>query len=164
MAHARPPLLFLDVDGVIALLGPGTREEVFETVAGEFPVRIASATPARLRRLADRFQIVFCTSWAGEAGEHIAPLVGLPADLPYLPHVERIAVPPGSSWKLPGIERMAGDHPAAVVDDEIGNDMLDWAERRDAPTLIVEVDPRHGLQEHHFDELLRFAAAVERSP
>lgn len=49
---------------------------------------------------------------------------------------------------------------AAIVDDEMDEDLAAWARSREAPTLLVEVDPREGLLDTHVAELLAFAARV----
>jgi len=149
----RPlPILALDVDGPIVVFGS---DSGWETTADGIPVTIPKAVPRRLQRLALHYQIVWYTSWTRTASLKIAPLVGLPAGLPFLDLKARAK--PGESRKFPALRRWIGDRPLAVVDDEIGLDMRDWAEARAEPTLLVEVDPRRGLQESHVIALLVFA-------
>lgn len=152
-------LLLMDVDGVLALLGPGTHEPCFEAVAGEFPVSIAEATPGRVLRIAKVFQLVWATSWQRQASEDFGPLLGLSDDLPFL-RFDRSLDHPGSSYKLPAIQRFVRDRPTAFVDDELGHDVLTWAEERAQPTLLIQPDPRLGLTDDHVDKLLAFQRRV----
>jgi hypothetical protein len=50
--------------------------------------------------------------------------------------------------------RTSGTRPIAWVDDVITREAVTWAESRSAPTLLVQTDPRLGLQRHHVDRLL----------
>lgn len=84
----------------------------------------------------------------------IGPLVGLPAGLLYIPFTA--ARRPGVSYKLSGLKRWLKSVPAAVVDDEIGPDMWQWAAAR-PQTLMLQVDPRVGLMDEHVEQLLEFA-------
>ncbi len=151
------PLLALDVDGPIVLMGAQEGDEVFEAWAGEIPVTIARQLPARLLRLSAAFQVVWSTSWGRKANLHIAPLVGLPATLPVIEFDRFPRAKPGETRKLPGLQAWLKAAPAAIVDDEVGQDLLDWAARRTVPTLVVEIDPRHGILDVHVERLLAFA-------
>lgn len=151
------PILALDVDGPLVLMGNPAPHEVIEAWAGPLPVTLARALPRRLERLHARFQIVWSSSWGKRASHDIAPLVGLPRGLPYLQFGRGRRG--GHSYKLPLLSKFLGDFPAAVVDDEIGHDMREWAAARVAPTLLVEVDPRRGLVDDEVERLLRFAEA-----
>ena len=50
----------------------------------------------------------------------------------------------------------------AIVDDELGEDVMAWADQRPYPTLIVKPDSRVGLTDDQVDELLRFVSDLER--
>ena len=156
------PLVLMDVDGVLALLGPGAHEPCFDATVGEFPVTIAEATPGRVLRLAEAFQLVWATSWQRQAAEEFGPLLGLPNDLPFL-RFDRSLDHPGSSYKLPVVERFVRDRSAAWVDDELGEDVVVWAEQRDHPTLLVHTDPRYGLVDEQVEQLLAFAHEVSEA-
>lgn len=62
----------------------------------------------------------------------------------------------GVFYKLSGLKRWLKSVPAAVVDDEIGPDMWQWAAAR-PQTLMLQVDPRLGLLDEHVEQLLEFA-------
>ena len=148
------PILALDVDGPIALMGDPEPAEVFERVVDEIPLLISRRLPERLRRLSGVFQIVWASSWGKRASIKIGPLLGLPAGLPYIPFTA--ARRPGVSYKLSGLKRWLKSAPAAVVDDEVGPDMWEWARARPR-TLMLEIDPRFGLLDEHVETLLQFA-------
>jgi hypothetical protein len=151
----------LDVDGVIALMGDDRADAVFETVVAGFPVTIAIRTPERLARLTAAFQLVWATSWQREAAESLGPVLGLSHELPWLPF-DPEADRDAWTYKLPTISRFVRDSPAAIVDDELGEDVTAWANQRPFPTLIVQPDPRVGLTDNQVDELLRFVSDLER--
>jgi hypothetical protein len=158
------PLLLLDIDGVIALLGDGSGEPVFEAIAGEFPVRIAERSPERVRVLRRHFVLVYATSWGGGADEFISPLIGLPVGVPHVPFNRDAESAPGATWKLPFVARFVRDRPAAWVDDELDVDVGVWQAARGAPTLLVHTDPRVGLTDEHVTKLVGFADRVTLDP
>lgn len=154
------PLCLLDVDGVIALHGDSYTEPTFHAVVAGFPVAIAVAAHERLSRLAQAFQIVWATSWQRDGAEALAPLLGLPDDLPFLtfdPDADRTR----GTYKLPVVRRFVRDRAFAFVDDELGEDVVAWANEREPPTLLIHCDPRVGLTDEQVDQLLRFAAGLE---
>lgn len=148
------PFLALDVDGPIALMGHAPAHQVFEHDVAGIPLLISRALPACLRRLHSVFQIVWASSWGRQASRKIAPLLGLPVGLPHIPFTA--ARRPGVSYKLSGLKRWLKSAPAAIVDDEVGEDMWSWAATR-PDTLIVQVDPRLGLLDEQVEQLLEFA-------
>jgi hypothetical protein len=64
-------------------------------------------------------------------------------------------------WKVDAINEYARDRPAAWLDDNIDETCAAWAERRSAPTLIVETKPSEGLTDEHVTQLLRWADELE---
>lgn len=153
----RKPILALDVDGPIVTFGVDEAEDVYECFADGVPVTIPRRVPEFLRQLHLKFQIVWYTSWKRTANQSISPLVGLPTNLPVIDFDRYGTVKLGESRKFLGLLGWLKDDMAvAVVDDEIGLDMIGWANERAAPTVLVEVDPRIGIQEHQVAELLRF--------
>jgi hypothetical protein len=138
------PILFVDVDGVISLFG-------FTSGAGQLPGPlhwidgVAHCIPddvgARLVTLAERFDLVWATGWEERANEHLPFILKLPfRDLPTLVF-DGQAVFGSAHWKVDAINEYARDRPAAWLDDNIDETCAAWAERRSAPTLIVETKP-----------------------
>ena len=157
------PLLLVDVDGV---LNPLVRIAVFPRDFAEhrlegFRVLLSARHGVWLNALADRFDLVWATTWEDDANRLIAPLIGLPTDLPVI----RFGDPerPGT-WKLPDVAAYVGDRPAAWVDDDLWGDAEAWARARAAPTLLVRTDPAVGLARRHVKALERFAGRLASRP
>lgn len=159
-SHNRP-ILFVDVDGVISLFGFGRDVEPpgsFHMVDGIIHCIGGSCAP-RLARLAERYELVWATGWEEKANEYLVHLLELESDLPVLTFDGRARF--GTAhWKLGAIGEYAGDRPAAWIDDNLDDECRTWAERRDAPTLLVETDPATGIGDEHVELLLRWADEV----
>jgi hypothetical protein len=155
--HMRPRL-FVDVDGVISLFGfergaepPGS----FHLVDG-IPHCIGSSCASRLARLAGAYELVWATGWEEKANEYLVHLLQLEGELPVLTFDGRARF--GTAhWKLQAIEEYAGDRPAAWIDDNLDEECRAWAERRSAPTLLVQTEPATGIGDEHVELLLRWA-------
>jgi hypothetical protein len=160
--HQRP-ILFVDVDGVISLFGfaPGTGKlpgplHWIDGVAHCIPKDVGP----RLLTLAERFELVWATGWEERANEHLPYLLKLPyGGLPSLSFDGR-AVFGSSHWKVDAIDVYAADRPAAWIDDNLNEECFAWAERRGAPTLLVETSPSVGLTDEHVSTLLDWAARL----
>jgi hypothetical protein len=158
----RHPILFVDVDGVISLFGfpsgaapPGQ----FQWVDG-IAHCISDGAGPRLRRLAEAFELVWATGWEEKANEYLPLLLDLPQDeLPVLTFDGR-AVFGTAHWKLEAIDEYAGERPAAWIDDSLDERCVAWADRRAAPTLLVETDPAAGITDEHVERLLDWAARL----
>ena len=159
----KPPILFVDVDGVISLFGfapdigqlPGPLHWI-DGVAHCIPPSVGE----RLVRLAEGFELVWATGWEERANEHLPFLLKLPfSDLPSLSFEGR-AVFGLSHWKVDAISEYAGDRPAAWIDDNMNEECHAWAKLRSAPTLLVETSPSEGLTDEHVEQLLSWAAGV----
>ena len=158
----QKPLLALDVDGPIALFGEHFPRDVRELWVGEVPITISRDVPQLLGKLCQAFQLVWFTSWERSASYQLAPLLGLPAGLPWV-SLNLAHAQPGESRKLPALKKwLRTKGPLAVVDDEIGLDMAEWAESREQPTLLIQIDPRFGFGEAHLARLMEFAEEVMR--
>jgi hypothetical protein len=155
------PLLLVDVDGVISLydfepdgLPPGH----FRNVEG-IGHYLSATAGGHLRRLADHFDLVWCTGWQERANEHLVSALELPDELPHLTFTQ----PPGTTarhWKLDAIELHAGpDRALAWIDDDHAG-CEDWAQRRPGPTLLVTTSPALGITEEHVRQLIVWAAGL----
>jgi hypothetical protein len=156
------PILFLDVDGVISLFGfeaaappPGA----FHSIDGIVHC-IGERVAERVARLGERFELVWATGWEEKANEYLPHILGLGRELPVLTFDGR-AVFGSAHWKLGAIDAYAGNRPAAWIDDFVDDECRTWAERREAPTLIVETESAIGLTEEHVEVLLGWAEAVD---
>ena len=156
---ARIPLLLFDVDGVLnPYAAPGcppgyTEHELFP---GEEAVLVCAAHGEWLAELAIRFQLVWATGWGAEANRLLAPLL----QIPELPVIGFPPVPFHPRDKLPAVARYARGRSLAWVDDQFPAETRGWAAAREAPTLLVEVDPAEGLTRPVIDECLRWAEGI----
>ncbi len=156
------PVLFVDVDGVISLFGfardadfPGA----LHSVDGILHC-IATECGERLRRLDERFELVWATGWEEKANEYLPGLLELPdLDLPVLTFDGR-AVFGSANWKVEAIDEYAGARPAAWIDDNHDDDCRRWARERSAPTLLVSTESASGLSDGHVERLLGWAEEV----
>jgi len=149
------PLLAVDVDGVVNALpdNPDAPLPAGQKLAWRlgFPIRYNPGHGAKLVATAREAgaDLVWCTTWQGDANTHIAPLVGLPP-LPWVPLAPNsLALSPGE-WKAAGLAAYAtvpgGFRPFAWLDDDACQADLG---SHPGPGLVVEVDPRTGLQDGH---------------
>ncbi|KAA2247685.1 hypothetical protein F0L68_40030 [Solihabitans fulvus] len=109
-------------------------------------------------------ELVWATTWEHEANRLLAPILGLPS----LPVIDFDGQGQrhhgGHHGKLPAVAEWAGDRPIAWLDDEFQPLDSSWARQRTArgaPTLLVQVDPRAGVQPHHLDRIRRFLRTWE---
>jgi hypothetical protein len=118
-----------------------------------------------LRELSGLFDLVWATTWGGDANTLIAPVLGLPE----LPVVDWPGMfddgPDGTFWKTRHVLAHAAGRPFAWVDDELGDaDRAYVAARHQGSALLHRVDARHGLRPADFTALRAFADALTGSP
>jgi hypothetical protein len=159
---ADRPALAVDVDGVISLFdfetlpqGAGVRWELVDGVLH----CISLAAGERLQRLADAYELVWATGWEERANDYLPRILGLP-QLPYL-EFEGAARFGTAHWKLGPLEEYAGERALAWVDDSFDESCYEWAEAREAPTLLVPTEPNIGLEEGQTEALLSWARQIE---
>jgi hypothetical protein len=160
--HAPQPLLLIDVDGVISLFGfdptdpPAGRFQLVDGIA-----HFLSDTAGQcLLDLTDEFELVWCTGWEDRANDYLPFALGLPGPLP-LVAFDKFDRPPAAHWKLTGIDAYVGaDRALAWIDDAHDPGCTDWAQTRDAPTLLLATDPAVGLTHDHVQELLAWARSL----
>jgi hypothetical protein len=144
------PLLFLDVDGVLALWDPIVDvDHVRPAGPTGLPVLVPVGTAGRLQRLAACFDVVWATAWGTDAPEFLAPLLGVGADWPVLDF---------DLYKWAAVCDHAAGRPFAWIDDEARGDELNVRDHCQAPYLIVHADHRVGLDDQAVAQLLSFAA------
>ena len=157
------PLLLLDVDGVLNPYGgecpAGYTEHVLFPDEIE-PVRVCVDHGEWIAELAGVYEVVWATAWGEEANRLLAPLLGVPR-MPVVPFPQ---VPFSADLKVPAIDALAGDRPAAWIDDMLGPAAYDWAARRVAPTLLLPVDPLVGWNRQIVERALEWAVSAGRAP
>jgi hypothetical protein len=164
-----PPLLLIDIDGVISLFGfnvarrpPGR----FLLVDG-VPHFLSTAAADLVNELRDEFELVWCSGWEEKADEYLPLVLGLPAGLAHLTF-ETGPVVPGAvrrHWKLAAIDQYAGpDRPLAWIDDAHDASCHAWVAGRSAPTLLVGTDPAVGITPADVDRLRAWAAEQRSDP
>jgi hypothetical protein len=146
---------------VISLFGfhpSGPAPGTFHSIDGIIHC-IGSDAAARLRRLADAYELVWATGWEEKANEYLVHILELPGDLPVLTFDGR-AVFGSSHWKVEAIDDYARGRAAAWIDDYLDERAEEWAAKRQEPTLLVRAESALGITEEHVDRLLRFASRV----
>jgi hypothetical protein len=153
-------VLLIDIDGVLNLYGV---EECLDGYS-EFdlfpdddePARLCAVHGEWLRELGEQFDLAWASSWGFDANRLLGPILGLDP-FPFVP-MPAIPFPPAD--KVPAIESFVGERPAAWLDDVVTTEARAWAGGRKAPTILVEVDHRAGLERRHVDDLLVWSARL----
>jgi hypothetical protein len=155
------PLLFVDIDGVLSLWGFGMDEwpndGAWHRIDGMSHF-LSSRAARHLQALCARFEPVWCSGWEEKADEYLPHLLGLPR----FPHLS-FQRNPGrghAHWKLAAIESYAENRSLAWIDDAFNAACFEWAQRRSAPTLLVQTDPLTGLDDRAAGELQEWADRV----
>lgn len=170
----EPPILAVDVDGVISLFGfetPPPAATVSWHLIDGTPHCISLAAGERLRRLSESFELVWATGWQDRANDHLPQVVGV-GPLPVIEFdLPRAEAEPGSAavgslaghWKLEAIDRFAGGRAIAWLDDSLDPSCFEWAESREAsgsPTLLAPTEPEIGIEEAHVGALESWARGL----
>jgi hypothetical protein len=159
-----PPLLLIDIDGVISLFGfdathppPGR----FALVDG-IPHFLSAAAADLIGGLQEHFELVWCSGWEERADEYLPLALGLPSGLGHLTFAPADGSGPARHWKLGAIEAYAGpDRPLAWIDDQFDESCHRWARARTAPTELVATDPAVGLTRDHEAHLRAWARSLD---
>jgi hypothetical protein len=137
--------MLVDIDGVISLFGGDLATQVGSFHSIEGIVHFLSATAAaHLLALIEHFEPVWCSGWEEKADEHLPHLLGLPAGIPFL-RFDRSVGRANAHWKLAAVDAYAGQRPLAWIDDALNDACRQWAQARQAPTLLVQTEPALGL-------------------
>jgi Swiss Army Knife RNA repair-like protein len=169
----RPPLLMVDIDGVISLFGvPSAERADARAIRGALhsidgaPHFLSSTAAAHLLALDALYELVWASGWEERADEHLPHLLGLPAGLPFLRFARDVGgkAAPKAHWKLDAIDAFAGRRPLAWIDDAFNDACHHWAQARPAPTLLVQTAPEDGLTSAEAQLLSSWAAARSADP
>ena len=147
-------MLFVDIDGVLNPYGgpcPDGFTEHWLFPSDDEPVRIAPQHGEWLHELAQHYDLAWGTSWTAADRALLATVLDVPE------FVAAASLPAGQfdpAVKVPAIGLVAGDRAVAWIDDLLTPAASAWAAERRQPTLLVSVDPLHGLTRVHVDRLL----------
>jgi len=156
------PILAVDVDGVISIFGfdepPGPDIARFELIDGVVHC-ISLHSGERLRRLAERFELIWATGWEDKANYYLPALL----DLPELPHLtfDGAARFGSAHWKLGPLEEHCRGRALAWLDDNLDESCYEWARQRPEPTLLMPTRSARGIQETETEALLAWAEGLE---
>jgi hypothetical protein len=151
---AARPLLLVDVDGVISLFGRG--EDCLPALVDGIRHFLSRGAAAVLRRLAPRFECVWCTGWEDRAESYLPHLLALPGGWAHVALGERPVQ--CAHWKLAAIDAHVGADRALVwLDDDHDERCAVWAQTRRGETLLVTTDPAVGLTGVHEERIVRWA-------
>jgi hypothetical protein len=150
------PLLLLDIDGVLMPLGRSLPRGFERREIAGAQIVVSDSHSQWLAELLERFDLVWATTWAGNAN----PTFGVALGLPELPHVELGALPREGTRKLAAIKEFVGSRPAAWLDDEIYDDAHVWADQREVATLLLRTRGAVGMTRTEVGALISFADAL----
>lgn len=153
------PMLLVDVDGVLNPYGFDQPPSGFTPhrffPEEDYPVLLADVHGLWLQELGTVFDLVWASAWGEEANRFIAPLFGLSQ----WPTISFPPIPFNPAEKVPAVDLFVGDRPCAWLEDLMTKEAFDWAARRTAPTLLIDVEPAVGLTREMVEYLLDWAAA-----
>jgi hypothetical protein len=155
------PILAVDVDGVVSIFGfheqPEPEVARFELVDGALHC-ISLAAGERLRRLGERFELIWASGWEDKANYYLPSMLGLP-ELPYL-GFDGAARFGSAHWKLGPLEEHCRGRALAWLDDNLDNSCYEWARHRPEPTLLIPTRSAAGLLEPETEALLAWAKGL----
>jgi hypothetical protein len=139
------PLILLDVDGVLNVSSavPEDGHSGLLLLAGGRGAHVTVRDDLRslLDRLALLGDLVWASGWNEGAPALFATLV------PWVQHLPHLSFETTGNMveKLPTVREHVGDRSVVWLDDRIPDAAWAWAEARDAPTLLVPIDPLLGF-------------------
>ncbi|MCX4825247.1 HAD domain-containing protein [Streptomyces sp. NBC_01142] len=176
---AQRPLLFLDVDGPLIPFGAAPQQypDGYPTYQTGPEPRGADSNPllARInpelgpRLAALACDLVWATTWMGDANECIAPRIGLPelavAIWPEPSDRDEQDERDGLHWKTRALVDRAAGRSFVWVDDEITDIDRAWVcAHHQGQALLHRVDPRQGLTEADFVALHEWLRRTHVTP
>ena len=165
---ATKPLLLLDVDGVLCPFG----SELNSPPKGYAPAVISGGNRwlwcsdlnrDYLAELAGYYDLTWATMWENDANSTVGEWHFLDP-MPHISFTEYYhrngGFPLGEHHKIGAVQEYVGDRPFAWVDDDIDDDVIAWAGRREQPTLALPIRPEVGLDAEAVERLRTFARSI----
>lgn len=158
---AEKPLLLIDVDGPLnpwqqsnTQLRKGKKYAMHKLEG--YQVWLCRRHGAELMKLADLYELVWCTTWEHKANTLIGPRIGLP-ELPVIEFAKYLPdkpPEPGLHWKTEPIIRYTDGRPFVWVDDEVTPADASYFKRNCAQKFsILRISPSLGLGDGDFADL-----------
>jgi hypothetical protein len=145
------PYLFIDVDGV---LNTDRRYGTVRYTALGYNINLNPNDGPRLLELADRYELVWATTWKDLANVHIGPRIGLP-ELPWIewsdPYPTQRTYPGNIMIKTMEVIKYADGRPFAWLDDDLTS--YDIKELEKHTCLPILVSYKYGIIGEHLDML-----------
>ena len=182
------PVLLVDVDGVINAMpsfGTPAASKFNLTIAEGYRIHLHPEIERMFKVLSQHFELVWGTAWTTRANTEILPLIGGGDPWPVVDvfalgdkrndpwrivHGNRFS---GEtlrtvSWKLEAVDEHVSqefaDRPVAWIDDDLGQDVDEWADDRakasGQPVWIERTDPAKGITWQSVTNLVAFAREV----
>jgi hypothetical protein len=152
------PYLFIDVDGV---LNTSPRPGTVRYSALGYILNLDPHDGHRLLEFADRYELVWATTWKDLANVHIAPKVGLP-ELPWVEWSNRYPTvrthPSNVMVKTFEVIKYANGRPFAWLDDDLMR--YDIKELRKCKSLPIVVDAKRGITDAQLEKLEEWVKAL----
>jgi hypothetical protein len=155
------PVVLLDLDGVLSPFAAAACPDGYEERVlfdGEEPVRYCVAHRAWIQELATAADLWWATGWGENANEIFLPLLAVKP----LPVVAFPPAPFEPELKVPAVDAVVGNRPAAWIDDNHTPAGRRWAAKRAAPTLLVSIDPAIGWTRADVDLVLDWVRKQQR--
>lgn len=151
--------LLVDVDGVLApfVWQDGFRE-VFVEGRGSFGVNVQAGQAVGALAEELGWRLMFATAWGHDAVKYLCPVLGWSPRTKFL-RVPANGAPGGVKTDLIRKWSKRHEQPVAWFDDEHTPEGREWALDR-LETLLVDVDPRTGLQPEQIDQVRDWAVAA----
>jgi hypothetical protein len=153
----KPPLLFVDIDGVLNPYQgpcPDGFDEHWLFPEDDEPVRVCRQHGVWLRELAQHYDLMWGSAWSAEDRALLARILDLPQ------FCGAVELPRGlfdPALKVPAIDRIAGGRPLAWIDDMLIPAAWTWEQARSVPTLLIPIDPAVGLTYQQVQQLRDWA-------